>query len=83
MGRGYSGKNSIKLKIIFTKDSITNIELIKSNETYTSMITDNNYLDKIKSKQNNLDDLDTISGCTYTTKYLKEIVSKTIEDYNK
>lgn len=83
MGRGYSGKNSIKLKIIFTKDSITNIELIKSNETYTSMITDNNYLDKIINKQNNLDDLDTISGCTYTTKYLKEIVSKTIEDYNK
>lgn len=83
LGRGYSGKNSIKLKIIFTNNSITNIELLKSNETYTSMIIDNNYLDKIKNNQNNLDDLDTISGCTYTTKYLKEIVLKTIEDYNK
>lgn len=83
LGRGYSGKNSIKLKITFNNNNISNIELLKSNETYTSMIIDNNYLDKIKNSQNNLDNLDTISGCTYTTKYLKEIVLKTIEDYNK
>ena len=32
---------------------------------------------------NNLDNLDTISGCTYTSKYLKEMVEKTKKDYNK
>ena len=47
------------------------------------MFHNNNYLDKIKNNQNNLDNLDTISGCTYSTKYLKEMVTKTIEDYNK
>lgn len=83
MGRGYAGKNSLKLKIVFTSGNISNIELLKSNETYTGMIKDNNYLDKIKNNQNNLDNLDTISGCTYSTKYLKEMVTKTIEDYNK
>ena len=46
------------------------------------MIYDNDYLDKIINNQNNLDNLDTISGCTYTSKYLKEIVEKTKVDYN-
>lgn len=82
-GKGYAGKGSLKLKIIFTKDKITNIEIIKSNETYTNMIYDNNYLNKILSNQDNLDNLDTISGCTYSSKYLKEIVEKTKEDYYK
>ena len=83
LGKGYAGKNSIKLKITFTNDNITNIEIIKSNETYTNMIYDNNYLDKIINNQNNLDNLDTVSGCTYTSKYLKEIVEKTKKDYYK
>lgn len=37
MGRGYAGKNSLKLKIVFTSRNISNIELLKSNETYTGM----------------------------------------------
>jgi len=80
-GRGYAGKNSIKLKITFTGDSISNMEIIKSNETYIDMIYNNDYLDRIVNNQNNLDNLDTISGCTYTSKYLKEMVEKTKEDY--
>ena len=82
-GIGYAGKNSIKLKIVFEENEITSIEVIGSHETYIDMIYDNNYLDKIIDNQNNLDDLDTISSCTYTSKYLKEIVEKTKEDYNR
>ena len=82
-GMGYAGNNSIKLKITFTGTEVTNIEVISSHETYMGMIYDNNYLNKIIDNQNNLDNLDTISGCTYTSKYLKEIVEKTKKDYNK
>ncbi|MBQ8192890.1 MAG: RnfABCDGE type electron transport complex subunit D [Bacilli bacterium] len=82
-GIGYAGKNSIKLKIVFENDSIKDIEIISNHETYINMIYDNNYLDKIISNQNNLDELDTISGCTYTSKYLKEIVEKTKQDYSR
>ena len=82
-GRGYAGNGSIKLKIIFTDDNITSIDIIKSNETYTEKIYSNDYLNKIIANQNNLDNLDTISGCTYTSKYLKEIIKKTEEDYYK
>lgn len=81
-GRGYGGNNSIKLKITFSNNDISNIEVISSHETYISMVYDNDYLDKIINNQNNLDNLDTISGCTYTSKYLKEIVEKTKKDYN-
>lgn len=81
-GKGYAGNNSIKLKITFISNEISNIEVISSHETYIGMIYNNDYLDKIVNNQKNLDNLDTISGCTYTSKYLKEIVSKTINDYN-
>lgn len=82
-GRGYAGNNSIKLKITFIGSDVTGIEVLSSHETYIGMIYDEKYLDKIIDNQNNLDNLDTISGCTYTSKYLKEIVEKTKEDYNK
>ena len=82
-GQGYAGNGSIKLKIIFTGGNISNIYVLSSHETYTNMIYSNDYLNKIIDKQNDLDSLDTISGCTYTSKYLKEIVMKTKEDYEK
>lgn len=82
-GRGYAGNNSIKLKITFTGNNVSNIEVISSHETYIGMIYDEDYLNKIINNQNNLDNLDTISGCTYTSKYLKEIVEKTKENYIK
>ena len=83
LGRGYAGNNSIKLKITFTGNDVSNIEVLSNHETYMGMIYDNDYLDKIIDNQNNLDNLDTISGCTYTSKYLKEIVEKTKNDYNR
>ena len=82
-GKGYAGNNSIKLKIVFKDKDITSIEVLRSDETYTKMIYDNDYLTKLKDNSKSLDNLDTISGCTYTSKYLKEIVEKTKEDYNK
>lgn len=82
-GRGYAGNNSIKLRIIFTNDEVSSIEIISSHETYMGMIYDNEYLSEIIDNQEDLDNLDTISGCTYTSKYLKEIVMKTKDDYYK
>ena len=82
-GRGYAGNNSIKLRITFIGTDVSSLEVLSSHETYIGMIYDENYLNKIIKNQNNLDNLDTISGCTYTSKYLKEMVEKTKKDYNK
>ena len=37
--------NSIKLKITFTGNDVSNIEVLSNHETYMGMIYDNNYLD--------------------------------------
>lgn len=80
-GRGYAGNNSIKLKITFTDNNISNIEILKSSDTYIKMIKDNNYLTSIIEKQNDLESLNAVSGCTYSSTYIKEIVEKTKKDY--
>ena len=46
------------------------------------MIKNTNYLDKLITNQNNLDTIDAISGATYTSKYLKEMVKDTLK-YHK
>jgi major membrane immunogen (membrane-anchored lipoprotein) len=43
------------------------------------MITSNDYLNKIVENQNNLDNLDAISGATFTSNYLKEMANYTLE----
>ena len=46
------------------------------------MIEDANYIDKLITNQNSLNNLDTVSGATYTSSYLKELVEK-IKVYDK
>lgn len=80
--RGFNGKNSIKSKITMNNSNIINIEIISTKESYFKMITDNNYIDKLINNQNNIDNLDVISGATYTSSYLKELVME-IKEYDK
>ena len=51
-------------------------EIISSKDSYMGMVLDNNYIDTIISNQNNLDNIDGVSGATYTSKYLKELTQK-------
>lgn len=80
--RGYSGKTSIKSKITMNNNNIINIELIKTSESYIKMIEDDNYIDRLIKNQNNLDELDGVSGATYTSNYLKELVME-IKEYDR
>lgn len=80
--RGYTGKTSIKSKIIMNNNNIISIELIKTNESYIKMLEDDNYLSKLINSQNNIDELDVVSGATYTSNYLKELI-KEIKEYDK
>lgn len=80
-GKGFGGNNSYKVKIIFQNDYITNIEIIEHKESYFDLVQNNNYINKIITNQSNLDNLDTVSGATYSSKFLKELVEKTRQDY--
>ena len=78
-GRGYTGNNAITLDITFLGDKIVDISLVKSTETYIGLVNNANYLNIIVDNQDNLDDIDTVSGATYTSKYIKQLVGKVVE----
>lgn len=74
--RGYTGKTSIKSKITMQNNNIINLEIISNKESYYKMIVDADFINKIVDNQNNLDSVDAVSGATYTSDYLKELVMK-------
>ena len=63
-------------------NNIINIEILSTSESYYKMVEEDNYIDKLITNQNSLDSLDTVSGATYTSSYLKELVEK-IKVYDK
>ncbi|MFA7688866.1 MAG: RnfABCDGE type electron transport complex subunit D, partial [Bacilli bacterium] len=75
--KGYHG--NIEANITFIDNKVISIDITKQNENVWQSITDNNYLNKIISNQSNLEKLDAISGATYTSDYLKEMVDNTIK----
>lgn len=74
--RGFTGKTSIKSKITMQNNNITNLEIVSNKESYYKLIEDSNFLEKIVKNQNNLQAVDAVSGATYTSNYLKEIIEK-------
>lgn len=79
--RGYTGKTSIKSKITMQNNNIINLEILSNKESYYNMIEKSDFIEKIVDNQNNLDSVEAISGATYTSEYLKEIIIK-IKEYN-
>ncbi len=57
-------------------NNIVKFEIISSKDSYMGMVLDNNYIDTIINYKNNLDNIDGVSGATYTSKYLKELTQK-------
>ena len=74
--RGFTGKKSIKSKITMENNNIVNLEILSNNESYYNLIEETDYLDQIVNNQNNLDNVEAVSGATYTSNYLKELIEK-------
>ena len=80
--RGFNGKKSIKSKITMNNNNIISIEILSTSDSYYKIVEESNYIDNLITNQNSLDNLDTVSGATYTSAYLKELVEK-IKEYDK
>ena len=80
--RGFSGKKSIKSKITMENNNIIKLEILSNKESYYNLIEETDYLNKIVDNQNKLNEVEAISGATYTSDYLKEIIIK-IKEYDK
>jgi len=63
-------------------NNIISLEIVSNTESYYHLIEDANYLDKIIENQNNLEEVDAVSGATYTSNYLKELIEK-IKEYDR
>lgn len=79
--KGYVG--NIKAEIIINNSKILSIEILEQNESFYQKIIDTDYIDKLLKEQNNIEDVDTISGVTVTSNALKKMVINTLEDYGE
>lgn len=71
----------IEAKVTIKDNKIIEIEIIKQNETpsYYKLVEDVNYIDKLIDNKN-LEDLDTVSGATVSSKALKKMALNVLEE---
>lgn len=81
--KGFGGK--IKAKIIFREGVLSEIEILEHSESEDryKLVEDANYLSTLKKKQDNLEEVDTISSATITSTALKKMIINTKKDYDK
>ena len=75
----------IKAKVYIKDNQITKVEILESNETenYYKLVEESNYISKLIKKQDNLKDIDTVSGATISSTALKKMVIHVKEDMSK
>ena len=75
----------IKAKLYIKDNEITKIEILDSHETesYYKLVEEANYTDKLISNQNNLENIDTVSGATISSTALKKMFIHVKEDMTK
>lgn len=79
--KGYVG--NIRAEITINNSKILSIEILEQNESFYQKIVDINYINKLIQEQNNIKNVDTISGVTVTSTALKKMVINTLEDYGE
>lgn len=79
--KGFSG--NIKAEILFKNSKIDSINILEYSDSYFSKVLDANYIDKLIQEQNNIDNLDTVSGATISSTALKKMVINTLNDYEE
>lgn len=72
INKGFSG--DIKLQVVITNNQITQINVLEQNDSYFHMLEEQNYINTIIDNQNNLNELDTVSGATFSSKGVKEAI---------
>jgi len=76
--KGFSG--DIKLQVTLTNNELININVLEQNDSYFYMLEEQNYINKIIENKNNLNELDTISGATYSSKGVKEAIINLMQE---
>lgn len=73
---------NLELKITFVHDVIEEITIVNQNDSYMGLVIDADFINTLIRNQQNLDNVDTVSGATISSTAIKDAVIKTIEAYN-
>lgn len=73
---------NLELKITFVHDVIEEITIVNQNDSYMSLVIDADFINTLIRNQQDLDNIDTVSGATISSTAIKDAVIKTIEAYN-
>ena len=77
--KGYS--SVLKAKIVITNNKVSTYEILEQNDSYYQKINQSNYIETLIQNQNNLSEVDTVAGATFTSNGLKKMLINTLEDY--
>ncbi len=72
----------LQLRITFVHDVIEEITVVNQNDSYFGLVIDANYITTIIRNQQQLEEIDTVSGATISSQAIKDAITKTIEDYS-
>lgn len=73
---------NLELKITFVHDVIEEITIVDQNDSYMGLVIDADFINTLIRNQQDLDNVDTVSGATISSTAIKDAVIKTIEAYN-
>jgi len=78
-----SFQGNLQLRIVFQDNIISSITVIKCEDSYFNLIINDDYIQKIITNQQKLDELDVVSGATISSNSLKQAITNTKKEYQK
>jgi electron transport complex protein RnfD len=78
---GYRG--DIKAEIIIEDGKVKSLNILSIVDDFYSKVEESNYVDKLLGEQDNLEDVDTVSGATVTSTSIKKMLINTLSDYEE
>lgn len=77
--KGFS--SLLKAQVIIVDGVVTEYTILEQKDSYYGMVESNNYVNTLISNQDNLEEVDTVSGATYTSTGLKKLLINVLADY--
>lgn len=74
-------KGLIKANITIANDKIIDVDITSQSETYWMEMENQNYINRLINKQDDLENVDVVSGATISSNALKAMVENVLADY--
>lgn len=70
----------LQLEVTVSKEEILDITVLEQKDSYFDKIIEADYINTLLENQNNLENLDTVTGATVSSTSLKDAITKVLED---